>query len=188
MVFVCAWHPEACPWQMVSLPFHLPPQVRLHRNPWWRQWSSRPAGQALWEHCTSYHHLFWPLSLYQVHLRLRTARCRLLPALWDLQDRWVSESVPVSQTVWHNYLHLDMPLTTFSMWFLANFQEIKDFFFFFLNLSKSVHHISKKMLVAHDSAFLDHSVAIKAEFLLKCSLVFEDSKHISLLPGMFRAC
>lgn len=130
VVFVCSWHPEAPPWQMVSLPFHLPPQVRLHRDPRWGQWSSRPAGQALWEHCTSYHHLFWPLSLYQVHLRLRTARCRLLSALWDLQDRWVSQSVPVSQTVCYNYLHQEMPLTTFSMWFLACFPEIKDFFFF----------------------------------------------------------
>lgn len=48
--------------------------------------------------------------------------------------------------------------------------------FFFFNLSKSVHHISKKVkvLVAHDSAFFDHSVAIKAGLLLKCCLVFED--------------
>lgn len=30
------------------------------------------------------------------------------------------------------------------------------------------------MLVAHDSAFLDHSVAIKAGFLLKCSFAFEN--------------
>lgn len=78
---VCPQHPAASPWQMVLMPFHLPPQVRLHRDPRRGQRSSRPAGQTLWEHSTSYHHLFWLLSLYQVHLRLRAARCRLLPAL-----------------------------------------------------------------------------------------------------------
>lgn len=44
------------------------------------------------------------------------------------------------------------------------------------------------MLVVHDGAFLDHSVASKAGFLIKCSLVLEDWKHLSFLPGMCGAC
>lgn len=174
---VCSWHSEAAPWWVVFLPFHLPSQVRLHWDPRWGQWGSRPAGQALWEHSTSYHHLFWPLSLYQVHLRLRTARCWLLPALRDLQDRWEFEvwasacllgCLPRSSSRGYVFGHLISMI--FSM-----FSGDKGFFFsffFLINLIKSVvSHFQEGKDVS--DAWL-YNVASKAGFLLKFFLVLKD--------------